>query len=162
MDISIFKEKAIYYNNLRTSFIQNDFISIDFPKSVENNFLKIVTNIFFLTTYKTWLDYKNFAENKDESSKKTIDELYQKNLKSVRKLVYEYFKVPREKKINTKYLVRLYPFSLKKDDIIKIRYHAHSNNINKILENLEKNIIPEMFLSNPENSLFVVKDVLYY
>ena len=139
---------------MRINFIKNPTVPITFPTVVKEEFLKIVTNIFFLTSYKSWIDLKN----SDSEDKKSVDEYYQKNLKNVRKMVYSFFKVPKLPEINTKYLVRLYPFSLSKDDPVKQKYYKYSESINKILENLDKKIIPEFFLSD-DTSSFEVQNV---
>jgi hypothetical protein len=151
-----FNTKATFLQNLKLSFPESSTVPVTFPSCIKENFLKIVSNIFYITAYRTWIDYKN--SNLD-SKKKSIDEIYQYNLKSVRKQVYAFFKITKNPDINTKYLVRLYPFSLLISDPIKSNYLKMSDDINVILDNLNKKIIPDLFLSD-DSTIFEVRNVI--
>jgi hypothetical protein len=64
---------------------------------------------------------------------------------------------------NSKYLVRLYPYSLPKNHQLRIEYTKVSNHINAFLDNLNKKIIPSIFLTEIDVTFFTtVEDVKYY
>lgn len=122
-------------------------MAVDFPKEIQENFLKIVTNIFYHTAYKTWVDFKANYLGENKLPAGASDMIYQKHLKEIRKQVYKHFAVSKGKDINPKYLVRLYPYSLSKTHPIRTEYTKASHCINTFLDNLNKKIFPSSFLS---------------
>jgi len=157
-----FREKRLYLQNLKLNFIKESNVPVKFDNNIQENFIKIVTNIFYINSYKTWIDWKN-SDKSDRSKKlQKVEEIYQKNLKSTRKIVYEYFKIPKLSFINSKYLVRLYPHSLAKDHPIRVKYTKFSDIINIILENLSNNIVPEIFLKEFNVEVLNVKYIFNY
>jgi len=144
------------------SILTSDTVNVEFPEEIKNNFLKIVSNIYFINLYKTWKDFKAEFLHLDQNGipKKIVDTLYQKHLKETRREVYEFFKVPKTKLFDSKNYVRLYPFSLPLKDFIKSKYFKISDEIDILCENMNKKIIPEIFLTETkENELNIIKDV---
>jgi hypothetical protein len=126
----------------------SDGVAVEFPKEIQENFLKIVTNIFYLTAYKTWTDFKGNYLSENKIPVNVSDTIYQKHLKEIRKQVYKHFAVPKGNDINSKYLVRLYPYSLPKTHPTRVEYTKASYCINTFLDHLNKKIIPSSFLSS--------------
>ncbi len=149
---------------MKNKFLQDFVLDIDIPKEISENFLKIVTNIFYLNLYRTWKEYKSlylFTDAKD-IPEGIVDKIYQKHLKLTRREIYEFFKIKKTNfnLIGAKTLVRLYPFTLPYKHEIKTKYLKLSDEIDILIDNMSKRIIPEVLLAeNDESDLFVIKDV---
>jgi hypothetical protein len=160
-----YKEKWVFLNQLKMSILTSDSVNVEFPEEIKNNFLKIVSNIYYINLYKTWKDFKAEYLHLDKNSipKRIVDTLYQKHLKETRRQVYEFFKVPKTKVFDSKNFVRLYPFSLPFKDPVKSTYFKISEEIDILCENINKKIIPEIFLTEiEEGELCKIKDVTNY
>ena len=116
------------------------------PEKVKENFLKIVTNIFLLTAYNTFLELKKEWNKNTKLDYVFVDTVYQNNLKNIRKKVYKFFGVEKQEEVNVKYLVRLYPYILPENNPVLIEYRKQSNNINLLLDNLRQKLYPKAFL----------------
>jgi len=148
-----FKTKFEYMEQIKKDFTGSKKFVIDFPKEIQDNFLKIVSNIFYLTAFETYVEFKgNYLDKKFDPETKPADVIYQKHLKIVRRKVYSFFNIAKHYKINSKFLVRLCPLSLNKNNIVRQNYDNTTNQINQFLDNLILKIIPTNFLNQSTDS----------
>lgn len=77
-----------------------------------------------------------------------VKDSYNKFLDETRKQVLKFFKVPNTNDVKAKVLVRIYVFTLKKDDPVKKQYEHFSKVLNNVEENFRNKIIPEEFLDS--------------
>jgi hypothetical protein len=159
-----FNQKVTYLMKLQNKFMKNEIIleKDEFPIQIAENFLKIVSNIYYLNTVKVWIIFKRDYLNQEIQDNKLIEKIYQDNLKATRKLVYNYFGVKNQTQIKAKYLVRMYPYSFEKNNPLKIKYFQITDLINKILINLQNKIIPEKFTSLSNEYVLEVQDVIIF
>jgi hypothetical protein len=125
-----------------------------FSEELKKNFLKIVTNVYYLNTFKTFkeLEENNFRE-------KNVDGIYKKFLKTTRREIYKFFNIPKVyDNFKTKYLIRLYVYSLNVDDNVRTEYFRYAELINKILKNLSDKKMPTGFIKLKETK---IENVIY-
>jgi hypothetical protein len=129
-------------------------LPIPYPKQIteNDNFLKIVSNIFFINGYKVWRDVQAKYLDTDKIPLGMVDKLYNSHLKETRRVVYAHFKVGKTKELNTKYIVRMYPYSVDSADPMRKHYTKLGDDINDLLDSLQKKIIPVLFLTESSDS----------
>lgn len=143
-------------------------LDITFPKELTDNYLKILTNTYYLNikkvTAKIRQEILDINRNIPPEDIKAICEgVYGEYLDNTRTEVLNYFKIPTVNDISPKLLVRIYVFSLPKDHPDKIGYHSHSKTLNQIEKNLSHGKIPEEFLDSDDvNFRDKPKDVRKY
>ena len=150
--------------DLKQSFINDPVTKFEFPKNISNNYLKIISNLFYLTLRKCSIQMKTLllsGELKDiPKLSDYVKDLYMKNLGEVRERVCLFFKVEDDSLISSRTLLRVYTHYLKKDDEVRIQYQK----LNEILDEIEKNmcigIFPEEFFDNESKYKDEPKDEL--
>ena len=147
LTISEYKIQTNFLNTIYLEFKKRDVSLTNFPEPIKDNYLKIVTNIFYLTAYQAFIDLKKDWYLNTPVEKNAADKYYQKHLKDNRLKVYEFFEIKYIEEINPKYLVRLYPYCLPEENPVKIQYFKQSDSINKLLDNLNLKICPDAFFS---------------
>lgn len=120
-----------------------------------------MSNIFFLNVYKCWKEIKSNYLDKGALEEGIVDKFYNENLKATRKEVYKYFKVGKYDGVNVKFVVRLYPYSVDPSNQMRKFYTELGEQINTVIDNLQKKIIPVKFLTeNNDSKTFNVKNEL--
>lgn len=133
---------------LTNGFIQNTKVDFNFPKQMEMNYLKIISNTFYLCLKQTALEIKEIY-NKDEfSSLSKEDKLqkirttYMKNLTTHRQNVISFFKVEEPQGlIDLRTCLRMYTHSLDLSSQVRIKY----SELNSTLDEIELNMIDGIF-----------------
>jgi hypothetical protein len=140
------------------NFNGSERLELDIPSDIHNNFLKIVTNIFYYNGIKT---YKELLEifKSQEPKPFSVASVYSKNLKATRKEVYRWFNIKTNyNQVKTIYITRLFIYTLPNDHPIRTQYLRDSAEYDKVLDNLQNKIIPTAFI---EDDSPTIKDVIY-
>ncbi len=136
-----------------------------FSDQIKNNYLKIISNIFYINITKAAtkfkleiIDQNKFeGENNEQINEKIFNDMYKSSLKETRNEVAQFFKVtPHEiYSIPIKVLFRIYPYYLDEKDEVRIKYKAMNDEVNKVTAYIEKRKVIDRFTnqSNPDYSL---------
>lgn len=140
---------------------------MEFPANLKENFLKILTNVFFLNVRKVIQELKknNFEIYKNHSKEQILEKiitLYDDNLKETRRTVVAFFGIERQKYFSQKVLIRYYAYSLDLDDPVRTKYKQYSANLTKIEENLAENKFPTELLDESSELISGPIDVIYF
>lgn len=125
--------------------MDKNIIEYDFPKAIKSNYLKVISNLFYLTLlsssqlYQQKLMKGEFTDH--ESKKNFIRDSYMSNLVLVRERVIKFFKLEDDSMITIRTLLRVYPYALSETDEIKIKYIK----LNKMLDSVESNMSMGIF-----------------
>jgi hypothetical protein len=141
-----------------------------FSDQIKNNYLKIISNIFYINITKAAtkfkleiIDQNKFeGENNEQINEKIFNDMYKSSLKETRNEVAEFFKVtPHEiYSIPIKVLFRVYPYYLDEKDEVRIKYKAMNDEVNKVTSYIEKRKVIDRF-TNPSNPDYSLKPVDY-
>jgi hypothetical protein len=130
-----------------------------------SNFLKILSNTFYLNLKKVTLKIKTEVLDKglklsQEEMGNAISKYYQDNLIETRKTILRFFKV-KNGYLKSTSLMRCYVFTLSRSDPIRQRYELLNDILHKVEENLGNKIIPTEFIDQ-SNEYYTneIKDVI--
>jgi hypothetical protein len=138
-------------------FKKHNSYSIDlyFPNEIKENFLKILTNTFYLNLKKVSLQLKKdlFDERillSDEEMKNKISQYYLNSLSETRKKILEYFKI-QDTELRAVSLLRSYVFTLPRSNEVRKKYEKFNEILSKVENNLKNRIIPEEYIDKTNN-----------
>jgi hypothetical protein len=126
-------------------------VNITMPKEISENYLKILTNTFYLTLMKSAIQIKDLIYTSNMTQEELADKVakfYQTNLIEVRKKILEFYKVKDIPDMRAITLVRSYVYTLSKKDLVRQKHEHFLNILGKVEENLSKKIIPVEFIDN--------------
>ncbi len=142
-----------------------EIFEFGFSDQIKNNYLKIISNIFYINITKAAtkfkleiIDQNKFeGENNEQINEKIFNDMYKSSLKETRNEVAQFFKItPHEiYSIPIKVLFRIYPYYLDEKDEVRIKYKAMNDEVNKVTAYIEKRKVIDRFTnqSNPDYSL---------
>lgn len=136
----------------------------NFPKEIKENYLKILSNTFYLNLKKVSILIKPFLENKDmsqESLNNKVNELYLNNLSQTRLEILKFFKV-HDYDVKAVTLLRYYVFTLPRKDEVRKKYEEFNIILNKIEQNLVNKLIPDEFLKDKDIIIKDVRNIFYF
>jgi len=126
-----------YYGN-------DQLFKINFGEAIDKNYLKIISNIYYLNIRKTQKDLKKnyidegYVFNDEDSKSKKFNELYKHHLKSTRKEVIEFFKVGSENSVlSVKIMLRIYPYYNSKYHPLRLSYEKINNEVNLVIKKIQ-------------------------
>lgn len=134
-------------------FLKNNNLTYSFPKSISENYLKIISNLFYITLGRCSLVMKKKVVDKenledgDKDYKNLIRNLYMSNLDSVRNRVCKYFCIEDDSLISGRTLLRVYTHSLESNHVVRSSYLKLNDCLDKIEDNMTKSIFPEDFVA---------------
>lgn len=140
-------------DKLRISFLQKQELDYTFSNNISSNYLKIISNLFYLVLRKVSVSIKRkFIDDFEYANKLEIekeDEVrkeYTLNLEEKRNEVFKFFKVEDDSLITSRCLVRVFTHSLSVNDPIRVKYLELNSYLNQIESNMVKNIFAEEFI----------------
>ena len=144
---------------MKRNFKENKGIGYSFSKNISENYLAIISNLFYLTMkkssqhiHKLWLeDMKNEVKSQQEYLK-LVRESYVKNLESTRNEIINFFGIEDDSLISARNLLRVYTHSLPVGHKVTKEYHRFNELLNKIEKNMAICIFPKEFF-NEEHEL---------
>jgi hypothetical protein len=145
-------KKIHFTDKLLADFMRDNNFEIQIPIQLSQNFLKIVTNIFYLNLQKVAVEVKRDIFDKQENlSRAALREIisvyYDKNLKSTRKKVLQFFKVVSGD-IKARTLLRAYTNLLPKDHTDRLAYIKYFEIKERIEDKLAEKVYSGVLLSD--------------
>ena len=135
---------------------------LQFDENLKNNYIKIVSNIYYLnimkiqlTLQREYLD-KNHVFYDHEDAYKKIQEIYNQKLKITRKEVIEFFNIKGNEDLSIKIILRLYYYYLPKRDESRLKMDLINVQVNYIIDRLSHGYKFSLFFA--ENDPKLVKN----
>jgi hypothetical protein len=140
-----------FTEQLKADFLRHNKVNIQVPNELSQNYLKIITNVFYLNLQKVCIDVKNDIIVKGEklsrdAMKQIIAVYYEKHLKLTRRTVLQYFNVKSDT-IKPRTLLRAYTNLLSKQSPERSAYLSFYELKEKIEENLADGMLNEELTS---------------
>ena len=148
--------KVKAFINILNLFIQgmnnNQIFPIKYNKKISENYLKIISNIYFLNLSKVQKSFKNEYLDTGkliQNPREIIDKLYKATLNESRNQVIEFFKLQKHEvfEISIKTLLRIYPYYLEKTKSIRIEYEKITEHINMIITKMNEKQVFDLLLN---------------
>ena len=117
-------------------------MEMKFEDNLKNNYLKVISNIFYLNIGKVQLNFqRNYIDKKhefldDQDAYKKIQEIYNLSLKETRSNVCQFFKIRETEDLSLKTILRLFYYYLPKNHEMRQRMDLINLQINFILDRL--------------------------
>jgi hypothetical protein len=148
------------------NYYQQDKFEFVFAENIQKNYLKIISNIFYLNIRKAQKKFKDEIDqgvhsttNPHELSRRFSD-LYRHSLKETRKEVVDFFKVEECESISPKILLRIYPYFFRKYESLRKEYDEMNELVNQLISKIQKDhIIEELYYDNNPNAILQPVDV---
>jgi hypothetical protein len=139
----LISQKVQFIDNLFAEFMREGEVNIHIPKELSENFLKIISNIFYLNLQKVTVDIKKDIFDKgvtvtSDEMKDFISKSYERHLTVTRKQVLRFFGV-RANEIKSRTLLRAYTYMLSPFDQNRVVYEKYINLKEKITNDLANN-----------------------
>jgi hypothetical protein len=136
-------------------------LTVDFPEELTSNFLKILSNTFYLNLKKVTLKLKTEILDKgiklsQEEMSDAVANYYQESLIETRKTTLSFFQV-KKGYLKSSSLMRCYVFTLLRSNPVRQRYELLNDILHKVEENLGKKIIPTEFID--QSSEYYTNDI---
>ena len=140
----------------------------DFGQNVSKNYLKIVTNIYYLNMRRVQKSFRNeyidlnYTFRDDKHIYEIINSLYSKHLKESRSEVAKFFEIEENKQLDLKIILRLFYYYLNPFDQSRIKMDEVNTEVNEILTNLSLGYeYPVLLKNNEPYSIISPRDVIH-
>jgi hypothetical protein len=124
--------------------LDNDkLVLFNFPESLKKNYLKIISNIYYLNLRKTQKKFKDDYVDKgfdikDASTSGNVFSMnYKQFLKETRREVLNFFKVDITNELTPKIMLRIFPFYFSPNNPFRISYEKMNNEVNLIIKKMQ-------------------------
>lgn len=147
---------------------QDQLYPIHFPENLTNNYLKIISNIYYINMRKVYKQFKleyvdknhHFPDNK--LAQKAINDLYKSFLKETRNEVIRHFRLIDSEELPVKYLLRIYPYYFSPYHPIRKTYKELDADVTGIIEKILRfEVIEELGSDSHPNAITSPVDVFF-
>lgn len=148
-------------NIIKKNFLKINSPNYTFPENLKNNYLKVISNIYYLTLnklsiqikdrllyYKEKLSLIEFEEYLKNEFDKELRNTYLNNLVAQRKEVCDYFDIQEDCLISLSTLLKCYSLSLDYNDIGRIENRNYGVIVSQVIENIKKGIFVKEYFDN--------------
>ena len=131
-----------YITRFKECCENGELMEMKFEDNLKNNYLKVISNIFYLNIGKVQLNFqRNYIDKKhefldDQDAYKKIQEIYNLSLKETRSNVCQFFKIRETEDLSLKTILRLFYYYLPKNHEMRQRMDLINLQINFILDRL--------------------------
>jgi len=145
-------------SNFKKNVENFELFPIDFGEVITKNYLKIVSNIYYLNMRRVQINFRKYCIEKKASFKDEkelydiINNLYSKYLKETREEVKKFFDIPEHKDFDLKILLRLYYYYLNPFDQNRIRMDEINDEVNRMLTNMSQGYEYPLMLNDDKPS----------
>ena len=117
-------------------------MNFDFGEEIRRNYLKIVTHIYYLNIRRVQKSFrqdyidKGYVFRENNELNEIMNKLYSKHLKESRNEVSKFFKLPENKFLDLKIILRLFYYYLSPFDSNRMKMDDVNQEVNEILSSL--------------------------
>jgi hypothetical protein len=151
------------------NFYQQDKFEFKFPDNIECNYLKIISNIFYLNIRKAQKKFKDEIDQGVHSTTnpyelgRRFNDLYRHSLRETRKEVVDFFKVEEYETISPKILLRIYPYFFRKYEPLRKEYDEMNDLVNQLIAKIQRDhMIEELYYDNHPSAITSPVDVILF
>jgi hypothetical protein len=118
-------------------------MKIDFGEALSKNYLKIITNIYYLNLRKTQKKFKEEFVDKGHDFRdanetaNAFNDIYKSFLKETRSEVLSFFKVTTSDVLSPKVMLRIYPFYFSPYHPMRIKYEKINQEVNMLIKKIQ-------------------------
>jgi hypothetical protein len=156
----------------REMFDKDDISAFVFDEAINNNYLKVISNIFYFNIRKAQKKFKD--EYIDKSSEfrsissnelsKKFNDLYKQFLKQTRNEVIQYFNLPQSDVLSLKILLRIYPYFFSPHSPFRKEYDQMNKLVNQLIAKIAtdehgKHYIEELYNDQHPEALTSFRNV---
>eukprot|EP00340_Litonotus_pictus_P000437 CAMPEP_0170515678 /NCGR_PEP_ID=MMETSP0209-20121228/2082_1 /TAXON_ID=665100 ORGANISM="Litonotus pictus, Strain P1" /NCGR_SAMPLE_ID=MMETSP0209 /ASSEMBLY_ACC=CAM_ASM_000301 /LENGTH=438 /DNA_ID=CAMNT_0010800271 /DNA_START=6 /DNA_END=1322 /DNA_ORIENTATION=+ len=147
---------------------KKELYPLHFSPALTNNYIKIISNIYYINITKSAqkfkqeiMDANKFSDSDPKQMpvlEKIFNDMYKAFLKDTRQEVADFYGVKGHDvfELPVKVLLRIYPFYLEQNEEARKKYHALTENVNKLIGHLEKKVVVPQF-TDPKHPDFSLK-----
>lgn len=164
------KSQIYILNKFMQGLETKELFEIGFVDEIKNNYLKIISNIFYINITKAAtkfkleiIDHNKFTgENNEQINEKIFNDMYKSSLKETRNEVAQFFNITPHQiySIPIKVMFRIYPYYLDESNEVRKQYKAMNDQVNQLTALVEKRKVIDRF-TNPSNPDYSLKPVDY-
>jgi hypothetical protein len=118
-------------------------MKIDFGDALSKNYLKIITNIYYLNLRKTQKKFKDEFVSKGLEFQDTneaanaFNNIYKSFLKHTRNEVLTFYKVTPSEVLSPKVMLRIFPFYFSPFHPLRIKYEKINQEVNSLIKKIQ-------------------------
>jgi hypothetical protein len=153
----------------KKSFDNGQLMNIDFGESINRNYLKIISNIYYLNLRKVQKKFKNEYGDKNykfqDASEpgKVFNDIYKSFLKETRAEVLNFFKVTHSDLLPSKIVLRIFPYYFSPYHPLRIKYEQMNLEVNNVIKKIQlTGVIYELYDDNHPNAILKPVDVIKF
>lgn len=161
------KKNIKIISNFKKHFDRDELMKIDFGESMNKNYLKIITNIYYLNLRKTQKKFKDDFVDKGYDFKdanetaNAFNDIYKSFLKETRREVLDFFKVGESDVLSPKVMLRIFPFYYSPYHPLRIQYEKINKEVNMTIKKIQLvGSIEELYNDNLPEAITKPTDVL--
>lgn len=146
---------------------QDDSFDFKFSEKIEKNYLKIISNIFYLNIRKAQKKFKDEIDQGIHSNTNPVElarrfnDFYRQSLKDTRKEVVEFFKIEEIETLSPKILLRIYPNFFRRYEPLRKEYDEMNELVNKLIAKIQSDhMIEELYYDNHPLAITLPVDVI--
>jgi hypothetical protein len=144
--------------DFKKHFDNDELMKIDFGEAINKNYLKIISNIYYLNLRKTQKKFKDEFVDKGYDFKdanetaNAFNDIYKTFLKDTRSEVLTFFNVAASDIISPKVMLRVFPFYFSPFHPLRIKYEKVNQEVNMLIKKIQMTgCIDELYYdNNPE------------
>jgi transcriptional regulator of heat shock response len=155
----------------RDMFDKDDISVFEFDNTIKENYLKIISNIFYFNIRKAQKKFKNDYVSKSNEFRlmpvnelnKKFNDLYKHFLKQTRNEIIQFFNLPQNENLSFKILLRIYPFFFSPYSPFRMEYDKINRLVNQLIAKIaedEKHCIDELYYDNHVDAITSPKNVI--
>ncbi len=140
----------------------------DFGDDIRKNYLKVVTNIYYLNIRRVQKSFKEdyidkgFVFKENRHINQVMNELYSKHLKETRSEVSKFFNLKENADLDMKIILRLFYYYLIPFDERRIKMDEVNQEVNEILSGLSLGYeFPVLLNDNHPHAITKPRDVMF-
>jgi hypothetical protein len=166
------KKHVKVIEEFKEMYDKDDVTGYVFDESIKNNYLKIISNIFYLNIRKAQKKFKD--EYIDKSSEfrsipqnelsKKFNDLYKHFLKQTRSEVIEFFNLKQTEQLSLKILLRIYPYFFSPYSPFRKEYDQMNKLVNQLIAKIAndetgRHYIDELYYDHHEDAILTPRNV---
>jgi hypothetical protein len=156
----------------KNMYDKDDVSEFKFDENIKANYLKVISNIFYLNIRKAQKKFKDeyidrsteFRSNPLNELSKKFNDLYKHFLKQTRNEVIQFFKLQPSDQLSLKILLRIYPYFHSPFSPFRKDYDQMNKLVNQLIAKIAtdetgRHYIDELYYDNHENAITSPRNV---
>ena len=168
INIREIKKHIKFLSSFKNKVEKDELLDFDFGEDIRKNYLKVVTNIYYLNIRRVQKSFreeyidKGFCFKDEKHIHEIMNSLYSKHLKESRNEVADFFKIKENSMLDLKIILRLYYYYLNPFDEKRLKMDDVNQEVNEILSSLSLGYeYPILLNDNHPDAMSKPRDVIF-